>query len=68
MKKIDSILGIMKFEQESLDEEISKLIQERELARKNKDYKKSDEIRNKLSDMGIQLNDTKDGVTYKKIN
>ncbi|MEM3127332.1 MAG: cysteine--tRNA ligase [Candidatus Woesearchaeota archaeon] len=68
LKKIDSVLSIMKFEQEQLDKEILQLIEQREQARKTKNFTKSDEIRAKLLKMGIQLNDTKDGVTWKKIS
>ncbi len=42
------------------------LIKEREEARKNKDFKKSDEIRKELEDKGIILEDTKDGTAWRK--
>lgn len=60
------ILGI-KFVEESLDEEIEKLIEERTLARKEKNFSKADEIREKLHEMGIELKDTPTGVVWKKI-
>ena len=62
-----SILGIEVKKEDSLDEEIQKKIEEREMARKNKDYKRADEIRQELLDMGIELEDTRQGVKYKKI-
>ncbi len=46
-------------------EEIGKLIKERETARKNKDYKKADEIRNYLHSKGIILEDRKEGTIWK---
>lgn len=47
--------------------EIEKLIQERELARKNKDYEKSDQIRKKLmQNYNIVIEDTPEGVVWKK--
>ena len=61
-----NILGI-KFVEESLDEEIEKLIEERTLARKEKNFSKADEIREKLHEMGIELKDTPTGVVWKKI-
>lgn len=61
-----SILGIEVKKEDALDEEIKKKIEEREQARKNKDYKKADEIRQELLDMGIELEDTREGVKYKK--
>ena len=45
-------------------EEIEKLIEERNVAKQNKDYQKADEIRNKLNEMGIILKDTREGTTY----
>lgn len=44
---------------------INKLIAERTEARKNKEWAKSDEIRNKLAEMNIEIVDTKDGATWK---
>ena len=49
------------------EEEINKLINERNLAKQNKDYAKADAIRNKLLDMGILLKDTREGTTYEII-
>ncbi|RKX93510.1 MAG: cysteine--tRNA ligase [Spirochaetes bacterium] len=67
MKSIDSVLGIFKFDKELLPEEIERLIEERAKARKEKDFKKADEIRAKLLEMGIVLEDTKDGTRWKRI-
>jgi len=68
--EFDKILGfgMDKWEKEEikLDPEIDKMVQERETARKNKDYKKADEIRAKLLDKGIVLEDTPEGVRWKK--
>jgi cysteinyl-tRNA synthetase len=51
---------------EPLPKEIEKLIKEREAARKAKDWKTADEIRQRLSDMGIILEDTASGVKWRK--
>ena len=52
----------------SIDESlIEKMISERTEAKKQKDFAKADEIRNKLLDMGIELEDTRQGVKWKKI-
>jgi cysteinyl-tRNA synthetase len=54
---------------DAIDEtEVNKLIEERNSARKAKDYKKSDEIRNKLELMGIKLQDDGDKSTWEYIN
>lgn len=60
------ILGIKaKKEAVLLDTEIEQLIQERQEARKKKDFKKADEIRDMLLEKGIILEDTREGVKWK---
>jgi cysteinyl-tRNA synthetase len=62
-----NILGIItKKEAELLDEEIEKLIEERQNARKTKNFARSDEIRNLLLEKGIVLEDTREGVRWKR--
>ena len=63
------LLGILKdFDQEeSFEQEIKKLIEDREKARKEKNWVKSDQIRDKLQEKGILLEDTPNGVRWKKI-
>jgi cysteinyl-tRNA synthetase len=58
-------LGLDKVERKGLDKEIKKLIEEREKARKKKDFKKADKIRADLREKGIILEDTKKGVRWK---
>lgn len=53
-------------EEQIPQEEIEQLIEERETARKNKDWKTADEIRDKLNQMGIIIEDTAEGVRWKK--
>ncbi|MDF2944447.1 MAG: cysS [Herbinix sp.] len=61
------ILGIITSKKEELlAEEIEKLIEDRQNARKNKDFAKSDEIRNLLLEKGIVLEDTREGVRWKR--
>lgn len=61
------ILGIITDKKEEiLDEEIENLIEERQLARKNKDFKRGDEIRDILLEKGIVLEDTREGVKWKR--
>jgi len=45
---------------------VEKMIQEREIARKSKDFKKADEIREQLKGMGIFIDDTSSGTIWKK--
>lgn len=67
IEKFDSVLGIFgKEETEMLDADIEKLIEERQEARRNRNFARSDEIRNLLAEKGIILEDTKDGVRWKR--
>jgi len=65
--KFDAVLGIFGLEEnEMLDAEIEALINERQEARRNRDFARSDEIRDLLASKGIILEDTKDGVRWKR--
>ncbi|HET6872799.1 MAG TPA: cysteine--tRNA ligase [Sporolactobacillaceae bacterium] len=60
------VLGLV-FEQEVLlDEEIEALIQQRQEARKNREFSLADQIRDELKDRGIILEDTPQGVRWKR--
>ena len=61
------ILGIIaEKKEELLDEEIEQLIQERQEARKAKNFARADEIRAQLLEKGITLLDTREGVKWKR--
>ena len=65
--KFDSVLGIFGEERvEMLDADIDALIEERQTARQQRNFKRSDEIRDLLAEKGIILEDTKDGVRWKR--
>ena len=66
--KFDRVLGlnIDKEEKTELPEEIKNIIEERKLARVNKDWNKSDELRDKLMSLGYTVKDTKDGMEVNK--
>ena len=46
---------------------IEKLIEERTKARKSKNFQKADEIRKKLSEKGIEIEDTPDGTIWRSL-
>jgi cysteinyl-tRNA synthetase len=48
------------------DAEVEQLVAEHSQARKSRDYARSDEIRNQLAEQGIILENTKDGVRWKR--
>jgi cysteinyl-tRNA synthetase len=69
MDAIADVLGIgFTKEQELLDEEIEALLAERVEARKNRDFARSDEIRDHLLSMNIILEDTRQGTRWKRGN
>ena len=71
--KMDSVFGLgiedagKKDAEPELDSEIEQLIEERQQARKEKNWKRADEIRDRLKEMGIELQDTPQGVKWKRI-
>lgn len=67
MVSLCDILGIIVDKKEEiLAEDIEKMIEDRQAARKAKDFKKADEIRDALLAKGIVLEDTREGVKWKK--
>ena len=65
--KLTDVLGlIVEKEEELLAEDIEKLIEERQAARKAKNFARADEIRNELLEKGIILEDTREGVKWRK--
>ena len=70
--KFDTVLGLKIDEEcnkpkEELPEEILELIEERKKARENKEWNKSDELRDIIKEKGYEIKDTKDGMEVKKI-
>lgn len=67
IEKLCDILGIItEKKEEILDSDIEALIEERQAARKAKNFARADEIRDQLSNMGIILEDTREGVKWKR--
>ena len=65
--RLCDVLGIIaEVKEELLDTEIEKLIEERQAARKAKNFARADEIRNELLEKGITLLDTREGVKWKR--
>ncbi|HKG58908.1 MAG TPA: cysteine--tRNA ligase [Pyrinomonadaceae bacterium] len=65
--RFDTVLNIFgKQEREMLDSEVQALIDERQEARRRRDFARGDEIRDELASRGIILEDTKDGVRWKR--
>lgn len=71
LQKLETLMGVLGIRTEKKEEElgakVEALIQQRQDARKNKDFAKADQIRDELLAMGIQLKDTRNGVEWQKI-
>ena len=70
LKTMESLCGVLgietKRQQEILDKEIEALIEERNAARKERNFARADEIRNQLLEQGIILKDTREGVKWSR--
>lgn len=76
IEKMDSVLGLSLLKRadniisENVDipVEVLNIVKERDIARKNKDWAMSDDLRNKIKDLGYEIKDTENGPEIKKIN
>jgi cysteinyl-tRNA synthetase len=71
LAKFDTVLGLkidesIKKQEEKIPQEILDLVEQRKQARANKDWTKSDELRDLIQNKGYEIKDTKDGVEIKK--
>ncbi len=65
---VDAHLDVIRAEEPGLAEEVERLIEEREAARRVKDFAHADRIREDLRARGIALEDSKDGVRWRRIS
>jgi cysteinyl-tRNA synthetase len=66
LEAICDVLGLLSKKEDELPEEIAALVKERAEARKNKDWARSDELRNQIVNAGYILEDTKQGQKVRK--
>ena len=66
LNAVCSVLGFLTKEEGDLPPEITEMLAERENARRNKDWKRSDELRDALKDAGFIVEDTKNGQKVRK--
>jgi cysteinyl-tRNA synthetase len=64
---VDAHLDVVRVEEPGLADEVERLIAEREVARKAKDFARSDQIREDLRRRGIALEDSRDGVRWRRV-
>lgn len=66
LRQIDSVLGLISWESAEVSDDVQKLVKERELAREQKDWKRSDDLRKKIAEKGYAVDDTPTGTKIKK--
>ncbi len=70
-KELEELCGVMGIitekKEEALDSQVEEMIAARQKARKEKNFQLADEIRGRLLDMGIVLEDTREGVKWKRV-
>jgi len=70
IRELGNILGILEKEvvaEEELPKQVKELVDQREEARRNKDWKKADEIREQIKKVGFILEDTPEGPRWRKV-
>ncbi len=67
VRELDGVFAVLREHEELVDQEILAKIEERQAARKRRDFSQADGIRKWLLSKGIQLEDTRDGVRWKRI-
>jgi cysteinyl-tRNA synthetase len=63
----DAHLDVVRSEEPGLAQEVERLIAEREAARKGRDFSRADQIREELRERGIALEDSKEGVRWRRV-
>jgi cysteinyl-tRNA synthetase len=67
LDEVDQHLDVIRAEEAGLADEVERLIADREAARKERDFARADRIRDELKSRGIALEDSKDGVRWRRI-
>lgn len=66
MRRFDTVLGVLEEEHITLDQQAQRLLEEREAARKLRDFQKADALRDQIQQMGYIIEDTPTGPRVKK--
>ncbi len=66
LKKLDRVLAVLNFGRETLSREEQRLLDEREKAREAGDWQRADELRSRLGDAGLEVQDTPTGSRWRK--
>jgi cysteinyl-tRNA synthetase len=66
LDRVDSVIDVIR-EDETIPQEVLELVEDRGVARRDKDYKRADVIRDKISSLGYVVEDTPSGPRVKRI-
>ena len=67
LNDIDHVLDVMQPDHKSiLDDEITHLVEQRQIARKAKNFAEADRIRDYLADLGVIIEDTREGIRWRR--
>ncbi len=66
LRRINTVLGVLRFEKEALPPDLAALVERRDAARRSRDYAESDRIRKVLLARGIVVEDTPSGTKWKR--
>ena len=66
LQKVDSVLGLMRFEETGISDAVTALIAEREEVRKRRNFAEADRIRDELLELGVAIEDTPTGTVWKR--
>ena len=67
LEKVDSVMGVIRFEVESLAPDLVALVEQREAARRRRDFTESDRLREALHKKGIVVEDTPSGTRWRRV-
>ncbi len=67
IEDFDAHLDVVRSEEPGLAQEVERLIAEREAARKGRDFARADQIREELREKGIALEDSREGVRWRRV-
>ena len=66
LRSLDEVLGVLPDQAEALDERARRLLDERVAARASRDWAASDRLRDELAELGIAVEDTRDGQRWRR--
>jgi cysteinyl-tRNA synthetase len=66
MRQANRILDVMDFQDEDDDAQVKRLVEDRDRARQERDFRRADTFREELRSMGVRLADSRSGTRWKK--